>query len=389
MEKKRILRICHKLLRDNDGYDLDIQDLCLSLSDYYNNYIIFFITKKNIDEFIKVNKVINKNGLYYSKKIKSYILPVYYEKITGEPLSDFYKLKNILSFYKQYKDYFSKINPDIIHIHGTLIPQYLLSTFNKKIKIITHHIGKINLNNQELRYKLIKWIMHNSIPWFTNKVICVSEYSRSSFLFKKNIEVVVPVPKEKNTLYKNFNSLLNQNILKNKFNIKGKIYFYPARFCEQKNQLKLVQGFEKFVEDGNIDSKLILVGNSFDTVYLDKILNIIKESKFIDNYCITDEISNQEIISIIDKINFLVMPSINEGLGRIVFEALQKKKPVIISREGGFSDLLVNNSAIFINPRDIEDIQQGLKKVRFLKVKDLNLNHDEYIKKIRGIYENR
>ena len=388
MEKKRILRICHKLLKDNDGYDLDIQDLCLSLSDYYDNYVIFFITRNNLEEFLKQNKLITRDNFYYSKKIKSFLLPVFYEEITSELLSDFYRLKNIISFYKQYKIYLSKINPDIIHIHGTLIPQYLLSTFNKKHKIVTHHIGKINKNNQKLRYKLVKWIMHNTIPRFSSKVICISEYSKSSFLFKKNIEVIVPIPKEKNIQYKNYNKILIQNILNNRFNLNGKIYFYPARFCEQKNQLKLVQGFEKFLEDKNTNSKLILVGKIFDRDYFNKILDMMKKSKFTNNYCIINEINNQEIHALMSKINFLVMPSINEGLGRIVFEALQKKKPVIISKKGGFSDLSIIDSAISVNPEDIEDIKQGLEKVKFLKVKNLDLNHKDYVKKIRGIYEN-
>ena len=161
VSKKTILRVCHKFLIDNDGYDLDIQDLCKSTNKFYTNYVITYIDC-SIKEYVKKNNLSKVDDYFYHKKLRTYIIPIEYRKKHGTYLKDLYLYKNIVRFNRNYKKTFKTLKPDILHIHGTLLIQFLYSAIISKKKclvISTHHIGLINNNyHKQNLHRLWLWV---------------------------------------------------------------------------------------------------------------------------------------------------------------------------------------------------------------------------------------
>ena len=399
MQKKKLLRICHKFLKDNDGYDLEIQDLVLSLSNEYDTYIAVFLKKEELDSYIKKNNLKKKENYFYHSATKAIIIPVFYESKFNNYLQDFYMFKNIKQAKSQLNNIIQQINPQIIHIHGTLLLQYLLVSAKHKHKTIaTHHIGHINQNyhQQKLRILAAKFIVHNLFPFFCRSVICVSNHGRQSFLIKtKNIAVINPVPmideSKKIDVNNNQKSIKLQNKIQQKIKNKSEIVlFYPARFCEQKNQLNLVKAFVKLSSE-KTNLKLILAGSIKDQYYFAKIKDeaakVAKNSQII----IMDELDKKKVHSLIKSCNYVVAPSINEGFGRIAREALAYQKPVIASNEGGYSDIIKDGvNGILVNPYDSKSIYGGIKtalSAKFAIVQESKENRfEQYISKIKSIY---
>ncbi|MBW2967316.1 hypothetical protein KY362_02405 [Candidatus Woesearchaeota archaeon] len=88
---QKLLRVCHKYLVDEDGYDIGIQDLVKSLSKEYDTYVTTFLTKAGLAEYVKKNKLTKKNGHYYHTQTGAYVLPIFYTRRHGVYVTTFLK----------------------------------------------------------------------------------------------------------------------------------------------------------------------------------------------------------------------------------------------------------------------------------------------------------
>jgi glycosyltransferase involved in cell wall biosynthesis len=393
MQKKTILRICHKYLINNDGYDLDVQDLCKSTSKTYNNYVIAYLNKSS-SEYIKDNKLIKKGKFYYHPATKTKIYFIKYKIKSNNYLKDLYKLNKIKIFLKAFKEIYDIIKPDILHVHGTLLYQYLYAAKYAKGKskvIATHHIGLINQNyiKQNLIILIAKYIIHNLFPLYSNKIVCVSNYGKKSFsLFKKNIVVINPIPLIPKVNISNFNKIIRKNVLNNKFKVTKKDNFFCliGRICEQKNQLKTIKAFNEIIQL-NPNYKLIIIGEIKNQEYYKKLIKEI--NKKIDNYCIIGNINNKEVIKIIEKSQGLITISNNEGLGRNAMEARLLGKPIIASKNSGYEDFIQNKrNGYLVNQNRSAEIINAIKNIKKLSINN-NYSHQDYIKEIKKIYNGK
>ncbi len=371
MHKNKILRVCHKFLKGEDGYDLDIKDMCIRSSNEFQNYVIFFMDKSLLERYIERNKLIIKNGFYYKEDIDTYIIPIFYSRIYRDYIADLYLIRNILSFIPQFLRIIYKIRPDKYIIHGTLTFQFIISLLISKItfkdNLTIHHNGLINqfTNRNKLR-NFLKSFLHNISPLITNEMISVSSHGRNSFIFKNFVKVEIPVPIIDDFGGPYLEQHVKMNKLKNNFKIKegDKVYCCPGRFSPQKNQLNILKAMDSALcESGNKKIKLIFVGRINDRNYFKKILRFIRESKFRDNYCFIPEVSNIEMHKILKDINILIVPTHNEGLGRVVMEALHFNKMVIGSKNTGHEDIIRKDNGILTDPSEVSLISEAILKI--------------------------
>ena len=392
MRKQNILRVCHKFLINNDGYDLDIQDLCSSTSKEYENYVITYINTP-LNSYIKRNNLLKKGEFYYHKKSKAYIYPINYELFNNNYLRDLYVMYNFRIFLSSFKKVFSLINPYIIHIQGTLLPQFLYAALysRKQCKVfVTNHIGLINqeLVGQKLGILLLKYLIHNILPFFCTSVISVSNHSRNSFHFyKKNVIVINPVPKIPKNKKAEFKEVLAENTLENNFciNKKDKVFCCIGRFSSQKNQLNVIKSFNTILKKDK-NYKLILIGKA--NVHSQYYREIRKEINiYPDSYCLIDEIENRKVINVIENSDYLIAASYNEGFGRNAMEALLLGKPVIVSKRAGYEDFVENGgNGLFVDPDNIKEIASSIKRIKNFIVKNKH-SHKVYIDEMMKVYQ--
>jgi len=89
----------------------------------------------------------------------------------------------------------------------------------------------------------------------------------------------------------------------------------------------------------------------------------------------------EEIIPIFD---LFVLPSMNEGMGRVVVEAMAAGKPVVASKVGGIPDLVKHDdTGLLVPPGDVDALSKAL--IRLLndpeKAKRIGENGKEYCNK--------
>jgi glycosyltransferase involved in cell wall biosynthesis len=72
----------------------------------------------------------------------------------------------------------------------------------------------------------------------------------------------------------------------------------------------------------------------------------------------------EDIDEIMPVFDMLVLPSLNEGMGRVLVEAMAAGKPVVASRTGGIPDLVWHGeTGYLVPPADEKALADGIKKL--------------------------
>jgi len=208
-------------------------------------------------------------------------------------------------------------------------------------KIIFNEIDLLPISNKK----------HLKDKYFDNQIVeqMLEEYERCNF---------ISVP-SKFTLdsFKNFN--LENKIIFNA--LPPEKYFKILPSNKKKDELVIFSlGFNfirkgfyylieamRMIEDYNI--KLIL--RTKVPPYLD--LKIPKNVQIISNH-----IQNDELEKMYNSMDVLILPSVDEGFGMVALEAMRLKKPIIVTRNVGMKDILINYmddaEKFIIEPGDIK-----------------------------------
>jgi glycosyltransferase involved in cell wall biosynthesis len=106
-----------------------------------------------------------------------------------------------------------------------------------------------------------------------------------------------------------------------------------------------------------------------------------------------------DVAKIISIYDIFVLPSLNEGMGRVLAEAMALGKPIVASNIGGIPDLVIHGKNGFLvppkNPKELVKYIQVLiedkdKRVKMgLKGKEISLNFGakSMIERIASLYE--
>ena len=72
----------------------------------------------------------------------------------------------------------------------------------------------------------------------------------------------------------------------------------------------------------------------------------------------------EDVDEIMPLFDMLVLPSLNEGMGRVLVEAMAAGKPVVASRVGGIPDLVRHaETGYLVPPADEKALADGIKKL--------------------------
>lgn len=139
-----------------------------------------------------------------------------------------------------------------------------------------------------------------------------------------------------------------------------KFILFVGTIQPRKNLEVLIDAFDKFVQTNN-DFKLVIAGkkgwlyeNIFEKV---KVMNL--ENKVI----FTDHVSDQELIWLYKNAFCLVLPSLYEGFGIPVLEAMNFDCPVVASCSSSLPEIS-GDASLYFNPKNPDDLLEKLKSLK-------------------------
>jgi glycosyltransferase involved in cell wall biosynthesis len=285
--------------------------------------------------------------------------------------------KNIWTLYK----WFKVEKPDIVHtaaaeanFHG-IIAAKLAGVKN----IIAEEIGFPNHS------KKARFIFRN-LYRFTNTVICVSK-SVQDFLIaineidsNKGSVIYNPVSEKAHVT----------RIVPNKFTI-----ISVGRFEKVKNQELLIKAFSKL---DNESSKLILVGDGRERKSIEQ---LILGLNLNERVVLTGFVDNPEYY--IAQSSLFVLPSLSEGFGIAVVEAMQQGVACLCTNVGGIPEFILENETGWLfNPNDENELVEKLNYISKLPIESINsigktgkdfvsskFTINKYIESLENLYQNQ
>lgn len=154
-----------------------------------------------------------------------------------------------------------------------------------------------------------------------------------------------------------FNEQLNglmMNEVKNKHELPEKYIFFPANTWPHKNHKTLIESF-KLVHERHPDLVLMLTG--YGSNAHEDIVKQIKESGLSKNIRFLGYVDKKEIPYIYKAAQCLVFPSLFEGFGIPIVEAMRSECPVVCSNNTSIPEV-AGEACLYFDPLDVQDIAE-------------------------------
>lgn len=139
---------------------------------------------------------------------------------------------------------------------------------------------------------------------------------------------------------------------------KGNYWVFPARLVEKKNHAFFISAYAKSIMGLENPPKLYLCG---DGPLQTKLKNLVVELGIEHLVVFKGFVHTHEMIGIMQKAQWMVLPSVYDQWGLVVNEALAASTPVLISNNCGAKELIVDgeNGYVF-NDNNLLDILSKL-----------------------------
>ncbi|MBU0458052.1 glycosyltransferase family 4 protein [Patescibacteria group bacterium] len=240
-----------------------------------------------------------------------------------------------------------KINPDFyISPTSYIVPSLL----GKRIKsvVVIHDLIAFRKEPHDKRAKFIEKLLLKYSASRSFKIVTVSNSTKSDLIQKypnidsNKITTIYSGPAKNNP---------EPNVSDNK------TILCAGTLCPRKNQTRLIKAYNQLSSELKDRFKLILIGGS-GWNYKDTI-DLIKNSEGVEW---KGHVGDSEYESYLNSCHILALPSLYEGFGLQVLDALQKGIPILISDRGSLKEV-AGDAAIYIDPEDISSISKGLEEL--------------------------
>jgi len=227
--------------------------------------------------------------------------------------------------------------PDVIHVHfavpaGALA--WVLSKLTGVPYVMTVHLGDVPGGVPEKTGGWFQWVLPFTHPIWRNakSVIAVSEFTRQLALqyYPREVEVIP-----------NGVDLAQLRPAGIKVNEPPRIVF-AGRMMAQKNPIQIVR---TLAELKHLAWKCVMLG---DGPLMANVRQEIVDHGLQDRFTLPGWVTPEEVLAWFDKSDILFMPSLSEGLPVVGVQALAKGLAFVVSKIGGFVDLVEDGKNGFL-----------------------------------------
>lgn len=266
-----------------------------------------------------------------------------------------------------------KLKPDVIHYtSGFGVPIIPMSILSKKSKILlTIHdvipitpFWELMTVFSQLLYKISLYLSLKK----ADKIVSISNFTKQDIMKYYSFVTDVSIIPNGINVRKNVSYDLNtQNDVFNKLKISKPYILYIGGYSKRKNVNKLIDSFILLQKEKNFESyKLVLAGKFENNVFLTNEVNKLKNS-----FCNKDIAPKIIVLGFIKDIekeilyrnaSIFVYPSLYEGFGLPVLEALIHEIPTITTLNSVMEEISTPY-AKYINSSNPDDLKNAIKEI--------------------------
>ncbi len=151
-----------------------------------------------------------------------------------------------------------------------------------------------------------------------------------------------------------------------KFNLLVPFILYVGAIHPRRNIKRLLEAFRLLKLDTKTEHKLVLIGTFFQSSWKQQIQQYIQQKKLENEIIWLDYITDEELVQFYNFADVFIYPSLYEGFGLPVLEAMACGTPVVTSNSTSLSEV-AGDAALLVNPFEIEEIAEALKTIIWKK----------------------
>lgn len=232
------------------------------------------------------------------------------------------------------------------------LPRYLPGSIASVVTIHDLVWKHASETMRPLSQKLDAKLMPEAIK-IADWVIAVSKWTA------KDLIIEVPEAKQKISVIYEAGSL-DFECLKDYCSLNKKYLLFVGTLEPRKNLPRLLKAYSLLPSFIKNEYTLIIVGGKgWGKDDINSVAKQLDIEKYVE---ILGYLSDEALASVYQKASMLVMPSLYEGFGLPLLEAMSVGVPVVTSNVSSMPEI-VNNAAILVDPYDVNSIKEGIEKV--------------------------
>lgn len=266
------------------------------------------------------------------------------------------RLKRILFENRKLSKLYKKWDYDILHSPAYILPYNWnlpgIITVHDTISLdYPEYCSTLNMINFNLNLK-------RSVRK-AEKVIAVSECVKRDIIrtCKVNPEKIEVIYNGINPNFREVTDARELNSVKVKYGLPDNYILFVGNIEPKKNLERLLLAFDLLAGKKEIPHYLVIVGQK--GWKYKKFFETLSKIKFSDKVILTGYVNEEELRSIYTMADVFVFPSLYEGFGYPVLEAMSCGTPVVASDSGALPEVTGGN-CLFVDPYSIEEIASAI-----------------------------
>ena len=211
-----------------------------------------------------------------------------------------------------------------------------------------------------LKWQIQKFALKNSKVIITDSESSRKDVAKYAGIQKNKINVVYLAASDE---FKKMDKSSILGSIREKYNLPENFVLYVGDVTWNKNLPRLIKAIKK------INIPLVMVGKALLSKDFDKLNAWNKDLNEVQKLIENDRriirlgfVSQDDLVSLYNLATVFTMPSLYEGFGLPVLEAMNCGCPVVTTKEGSLSEI-AGDAAYFVDAYDMDSIANGIKEV--------------------------
>lgn len=190
-------------------------------------------------------------------------------------------------------------------------------------------------------------------------IVCISQYTQDSAIEALNLprERFLTIPLGVREIFHPIAQEQTRPVLRQKYQIEKPYLLFVGSFVPRKNIVRILEAFHRFRQEAKSDLQLVLVGRKAWGV--DEINTAIKQWRLHDSVIQLHDVTDHDLPILYSGSEMFVFPSLDEGFGFPVLEAMACGSPVLTSNLTSLPEV-AGDAALLVDPCSVEDIASGM-----------------------------
>lgn len=246
-------------------------------------------------------------------------------------------------------------------LHSPFMSFPIMGKFKKVITVHDLYWLKISSFRDMGTYLKYKFWMR-AASRMADRIITISQSTKNDILnliphIDEKIDVILwAAGKEHKVLY----DMEKVSAVRNRYRIEGHMILTVSLMRPRKNMSHLISAFSILKSSHKTQAKLVIVGGK--THIYNNLVKQCHKLNIVDDVIFAGHMTTTELVYMYNAADLFVLPSLYEGFGLPVLEAMACGTPVITSNISSLPEV-AGNAAILVNPYDVEELAHAMYKV--------------------------